>query len=109
MNTPKQIILHVWQFLFSICKYLFWIIFGCIAFLQIMIFSQMWEDLQHSANMVKTAMFIYVISFICFVASLFTKNKYCRYILAVNIIVLFLYFSTLTDLSPYFGYFNMTD
>lgn len=105
-NILKNILMNVWHSFQSICKWLFWIIFCCIAFLQIMIFSKMLEDWQNGIEKVRMAIFIYVSIFICFIVSLFIKAKYWRYISAIITIFIFLYFSTIPNLSVYFSYFN---
>ena len=89
------------------CKFLFWVIFISLALPQVIILLEMYNDLNNGDSIIKNAVITYIITYVCFIISLFINIKYLKYITGFIIIILFIYFSSQPELSHYFAFYNM--
>lgn len=103
----------VLNFVFSmglyICKSFFWIIFVCLFLLQMLSLLVMWEDHPSGIDNSYQITAVYIFLTVCFMVSLFMRQKVFVYVSAFSVMILFLYSSSLPAVSSYFNYFDGLD
>lgn len=105
----KKYIHPVFSIAFRILKVLFWVFFSCIFILQAIILLNIYNDL--SKEMADAIKYVWAYAFMSLVLflSIYKKNKKLLYVSAIGIILLFLYLSSIPELSRYFDYFEGLD
>lgn len=103
----------VFSFVFKggtyLIKILFWCVFISLFLLQTLIIFNIWQDMPVEMGNAYKAVALYVFLTVGLIISIFTKKKIFAYIFASGMIMLFLYLSSIADLSSYFGYFDGLD
>ena len=107
----KYINFFIFFFFIVICsvKFFFWLIFVCLFLLQTIIILNLWHDMPIETENADKAIALYVFMTVGLLISVLAKKRFFVYIFALGMIILFLYLSTLPDLSSYFGYFDGLD
>lgn len=108
-NRCDKVSCLVFEIITYSVKILFWLIFVCLFLLQTLIILNIWQDMPIEMGNAYKAIALHVFLTVCLVISIFTKKKIFSYIFASGMIILFLYLSSLPDLSSYFGYFDGLD
>ena len=100
----------VFSFVFEIIAYsvkiFFWSVFISLFLLQTLIIFNIWQDMPVEMGNAYKAVALYVFLTVGLAISIFTKKKILAHMFASGMIILFLYLSSLPDLSSYFGYFD---
>lgn len=103
----------VFSFVFKggtyLIKILFWCVFISLFLLQTLIIFNIWQDMPVEMGNAYKAIALYAFLTVGLIISIFTKKKILAHMFASGMIILFLYLSSLPDLSSYFGYFDGLD